>query len=71
MLTTPRGTPQPAVDRLEAALAKTLAEPALIEAMSQQGVVARFRGQRDAAAFFAAERERWTRVIREGNITTE
>lgn len=71
MLTAPRGTPQPALDRLEGALRVALAEPGLIEAMAQQGVTARFRGQRDAAAFLAAERERWTRVIREANITAE
>ena len=71
MLTAPRGTPQAAMDRLEGALRVALAEPALIEAMAQQGVGHRFRGQREAAAFFAAERERWTRVIREGNITAD
>ncbi len=71
MLTAPRGTPQPALDRIEGALGAALAEPALIAAMAQQGVAARFRNQRDAAAFFAAERERWTRVIREGNITAD
>ena len=71
MLTAPRGTPQAAMDRLEGALSVALAQPALIEAMAQQGVGARFRGQREAAAFFAAERERWARVIREGNITAD
>ncbi len=71
MLVAPRGTPQPALDRLEGALRGALAEPALVEAMAQQGVVARFRGQRDAAAFLTVERERWTRVIREANITAE
>ncbi|WP_431302776.1 Bug family tripartite tricarboxylate transporter substrate binding protein [Sediminicoccus sp. BL-A-41-H5] len=71
MLTAPRGTPQAALDRLEAALGRALGEPALVAAMAQQGVAARFRNQRDAAAFFTAERERWTRVIREGNITVE
>ncbi len=71
MLTAPRGTPQAAMHRLEGALSVALAQPALIEAMAQQGVGARFRGQREAAAFFAAERERWARVIREGNITAD
>lgn len=71
MLTAPRGTPKAALDRLEGALRIALAEPALIAAMAQQGVAARFRGQREAAAFFTAERERWTRVIREGNITLD
>jgi tripartite-type tricarboxylate transporter receptor subunit TctC len=71
MLTAPRGTPQPALDRLERALGAALAEPALVAAMAQQGVAARFRNQREAAAFLAAERERWTRVIREANITVD
>ncbi|MEI6159268.1 MAG: tripartite tricarboxylate transporter substrate binding protein [Roseococcus sp.] len=71
MLTAPRGTPQAVMGRLEGALGTALAEPTLIAAMAQQGVAARFRNQRDAAAFFAAERERWTRVIREGNITAD
>lgn len=71
MLTAPRATPQPALDRLEGALRAALAQPALVAAMAQQGVAARFRGQSDAAAFLAAEREQWTRVIREGNITAD
>jgi len=37
--------------------------------MAPQGVAARFRGQREAAAFLAAEGERWVRVIRDGNMT--
>ncbi len=39
--------------------------------MAPQGVAAQFRGQREAAAFLAAEGERWVRVIRDGNMTTE
>jgi tripartite-type tricarboxylate transporter receptor subunit TctC len=71
MLVAPRGTPQPALDRLEGALGAALAEPALVQAMAQQGVAARFRGQRDAAAFLRAERERWEGVIRAANITAD
>ncbi|MCW8084346.1 Bug family tripartite tricarboxylate transporter substrate binding protein [Sabulicella glaciei] len=71
MLMALRGTPQPALDRLEAALDGALRDPELVAAMAQQGVAARFRGQRDAAAFLQAERERWTRVIREAGITAE
>jgi tripartite-type tricarboxylate transporter receptor subunit TctC len=71
MLVAPRGTPQAALDRLEAALGAALAEPALVQAMAQQGVAARFRGQRDAAAFLRAERERWEGVIRAANITAD
>ncbi len=71
MLVAPRGTPQPALDRLEGALGAALAEPALVQAMAQQGVAARFRGQRDAAAFLRAERERWEGEIRAANITAD
>ena len=71
MMMAPRGTPQAALDRLERALGEALAEPPLIQAMAQQGVAARFRNQRDAAAFLRAERERWERVIREANITAD
>ncbi len=71
MMVAPRGTPQPALERLERALGEALAEPALIQAMAQQGVAARFRNQRDATAFLRAERERWERVIREANITAD
>jgi tripartite-type tricarboxylate transporter receptor subunit TctC len=71
MMVAPRGTPQPALDRLERALGEALAEPALIQAMAQQGVAARFRNQRDATAFHRAERERWERGIREANITAD
>lgn len=71
MLVAPRGVPRPALDRLEGALGAALAEPALVQAMAQQGVASRFRGQREAAAFLRAERERWEGVIRAANITAD
>ncbi len=71
MLVAPRGTPQPLLDRYEAAMRAVMAEPALVELINQQGVSVRFRGQAEAAAFMASERDLWTGVIRAANITLD
>ncbi|MBY0338133.1 MAG: tripartite tricarboxylate transporter substrate binding protein [Acetobacteraceae bacterium] len=71
MLMAPRGTPAGVVDRLDQAVGAALREPELVQAMAQQGVAARYRDQREAAAFLRAERERWEGVIRAANITAD
>ncbi len=70
-LVAPAGTPPPVLARLEEAVRWSLAETDLPQAFAQQGVVARFRDAAATRAFIAAERERWTRVVREAGITVE
>jgi tripartite-type tricarboxylate transporter receptor subunit TctC len=67
----PTGTPAEAVARLEAAMRWALTETDLPQAFVQQGVVARYRDSAATRAFIAAERERWTRVVREAGITVD
>jgi tripartite-type tricarboxylate transporter receptor subunit TctC len=70
-LVAPAGTPAPVLARLEAAMRWALTETDLPQAFAQQGVAARFRDAAATRAFIAAERERWTRVVREAGITLE
>lgn len=70
-LVAPRGSPSAALERLEAAMRWALTETDLPQAFAQQGVSARFRDAAATRAFIAAERERWTGVVRAAGITAD
>lgn len=70
-LVAPRGTPPAALERLEAAMRWALTETDLPQAFAQQGVTARFRDAAATRAYIAAERERWTVVVRAAGITAD
>lgn len=70
-LVAPAGTPAPVIARLEAALAAVMREPAIAEALSQQGVVGNYRNAAEFGRYVTAERERWTTVVREAGIRLE
>jgi tripartite-type tricarboxylate transporter receptor subunit TctC len=64
----PAGTPKPIVDRMYGELTKVLAQPAVKDKLTQQGmdIVA---GPPDALAqFVGREIERWAKVVRENRI---
>lgn len=67
----PAGTPKPIVDRLSAALNAAIAANAVVERMKQLSVTARANTPAEFASFVAAETERWSGVIRAGNIKSE
>jgi tripartite-type tricarboxylate transporter receptor subunit TctC len=61
-LAAPAGTPQPVLDRLEAASQAALREPGLRQAFAAQGLEPEGRGQQGFAALVRAETERWGQV---------
>jgi tripartite-type tricarboxylate transporter receptor subunit TctC len=63
-LQVPRGTPQPVLDRLNAALNAALAEPATRERIGNLGARPRGGTPEAFAAFIRAEQAKWAEVIR-------
>ena len=59
------------VERLNTALNAAITAKAVVERMAQLSVTARANKPADFASFVTAETERWTKVIREGNIKSE
>jgi len=70
-LVAPTGTPAEVIARLQDAIAWALRETDLPQAFAQQGVAPRYRDAAATAAFIAAERARWTQVVREAGITAD
>jgi tripartite-type tricarboxylate transporter receptor subunit TctC len=67
----PLGTPPEIIAKLNAAIAKTLAAPAVQEKLSSQGVNAALSSPDAFEAFIAEDIARWGKVIAEANITIE
>lgn len=73
-LLAPAGTPKPVVDKLNAALRETLADPKVKAAYIERGVEAFPADQLSpeaAAAFIGAERKKWSSFIAENKIDPE
>lgn len=70
----PVATPEPIVDRLNAATVRALADPALrdqLRALGGEPVMAERNSPQRLLAFLAAERAKWSGVIRAANIKLE
>jgi len=67
----PAGAPKEIVDRLNAAFNAAITASAVVERTTQLSVTARANTPAEFASFVVAETERWTKVIREGNIKSE
>ena len=67
----PAATPRPVLARVEAAAGWAARETDLPRAYAAQGLLPRFAGAEEFAAYLARERERWGRVIREAGITAD
>ena len=66
-----KGTPQPVVDKLEAAMKKIMASPEIKQRMESVGFVIPAQGGAPYTAFVKREIELWTRVIKTAGITTQ
>ncbi|WP_236844414.1 MULTISPECIES: tripartite tricarboxylate transporter substrate binding protein [unclassified Bordetella] len=66
----PAGTPDDVQAKLIDAAKKALATPAVQEQLSKVGAAPGNKTGKELAAFEAAERERWSKLIQERNITT-
>ena len=66
-----RGTPQPIVDKLEAAMIKIMSSPAIRQRMESVGFIVPTQGAKPYTAFVKSEIDLWTRVIKTAGIKAE
>lgn len=67
-MSVPKGTPQPIVDKLEAAMVQAMTSPAVRQRLESQGFVVPAQGAKPYAAFVKSEEARWTQVIKTAGI---
>src|SRR3954451_12853361 len=68
----PSGTPRPIVEKLHAAIAKVLAEPAIQARMRNVGVIAvASKSPEEFKAYMDAETAKWTKVIEESGVRAD
>jgi tripartite-type tricarboxylate transporter receptor subunit TctC len=65
----PSGVPAEPLARLRNACAKIVADPVIGRRLEEQGIVRLGLNPEEFAAYVAADRQRWGRVIRDANIT--
>ena len=70
-MSVPKGTPQPIVDKLDAAMAQALQSPSFRQKLESLGFVVPTTGAKLYPAFVKSELERWTRVIKTAGIKVE
>ena len=66
-----KGTPQPIVDKLEAAIMQAMKSEAVQQRMGSVGFIVPEQGSKPYTAFVKKELDTWTRVIRTGGIKPE
>ena len=67
----PAGIPEPVVKRLNEAVNKVLAAPATAERLATLGAEPLAGPPQDVVTLVTNDRDRWGKVIREGNIKPE
>ena len=67
----PKGTPQPIVDKLDAAMAQVLKSASFRQRLESQGFVVPEPGSKHYTAFVKSELDRWTKVIKTAGIKIE
>ncbi len=70
-ISVPKGTPQPIVDKLEAALTGAMQSPAVKQRMESVGFVVPVQGSKAYTQFVKSELDRWTKVIATAGIKPE
>ena len=70
-LSAPKATPKAIVDKLEAAMVKAFADPAVRAKLESNGFVVVASKSSDYARFVNREVERWTQVIKTGGLKSE
>jgi tripartite-type tricarboxylate transporter receptor subunit TctC len=68
-LAAPKGTPRPVIDKLSAALEKTLAMPDVQEALAKQGFTTMEMGPEEFGKFYAAEAAKWAKVVNDVGLS--
>ena len=64
----PANTPKPIIERMRAELAKVLAQPAVRDKLTQQGMEIVAGGPEVLGRFVAGEMDRWGRIVRDNGI---
>ena len=67
----PKGTPQPIVDKIEAALTAAMQSPAIKQRMESVGFVVPVQGSKAYTQFVKSELDGWTKVIATAGIKPE
>ena len=67
----PRGTPQPIIERLNAAINKALEQPEMKKNLEQQGMIATGGPPQKFGERIRSEYERWLKVVQEAKIKPE
>jgi tripartite-type tricarboxylate transporter receptor subunit TctC len=67
----PAATPTPVVDRIHAALAKVLKDPAMVARLEAQGVALADSTPEQLSAIAQRDTEKWAKVIRAANISLD
>jgi tripartite-type tricarboxylate transporter receptor subunit TctC len=67
----PAGTPQPAVDKLNAAFKAALADPKVTQALLNAGIEPTSSTPAELAAFAASETEKWAKIVKAAGIEPE
>ncbi|MES2980278.1 MAG: tripartite tricarboxylate transporter substrate binding protein [Pseudomonadota bacterium] len=70
-LSAPKGTPQPILDKLEAAMVQVMQSPSVRQRMESQGFVVPAQGSKRYADFVKSEEARWTQVIKTAGIKSQ
>ena len=70
-LSAPKGTPQPIIDKLEAAMVHALQSAPIKQRLESQGFVVPPLGSKNYTAFVKSEEARWTQVIKTAGIKTQ
>jgi len=69
-MSAPKGTPQPIIDKLEAAMVQAMQSPSMKQRLESQGFVVPEQGSKHYTAFVKSEEARWTQVIKTAGIKT-
>ena len=70
-ISAPAGTPRPVIDKLYAAIAKTLNSPSVKEKLASQGAEIFLKNPEEFAAYLAADAKRMLELVRAANMTAQ
>jgi tripartite-type tricarboxylate transporter receptor subunit TctC len=66
----PKGTPQPAIDKLNAEINKAINKPEILAAWAKQGAVPLVMKPAEFDVYLRKEIEKWAKVVKEAKLTT-
>ena len=67
----PAATPAPVLDKLRVALAKVVADPAVIDIFAKTGGAMSKRNAEESEAYAHAEAAKWSKLVRDAGVTAE